>query len=113
MFQGGQPLAHQPGLLAQRLALRVRPGARQQRLGTQPVAELARGIAPQLEPLDRAPQPVERRGRAIAAPPQRVEPGGPATPAPRRGGELLLDAVALREQRLEPLARVLALEARR
>ena len=82
----------------QRLPLGVRARARQQRLGAQPVAELARGVAPQLEPLGGAAQPVERRGRPVAA--------------PGRGRELLLDAVALGEQRLEPLAGALALEAR-
>ena len=99
VLQRGQPLAREPGLLLQGLALGVRARARQQRLGAQPVAELARGVAPQLEPLGRAAQPVERRGRPV--------------PAARCGRELLLDAVALGEQRLEPLAGALALERRR
>ena len=98
VLQRRQPLASEPGLFLQRLALGVRARAREQRLGAKPVAELARGVAPQLEPLDRAAQPVERRGRPVAT--------------ACRGRELLLDAVALGQQRLEPLAGALALQAR-
>jgi hypothetical protein len=99
VLQRGQPLAHEPGLLPQGLALRVRACPGQQRLGAQPVAELARSVAPQLEPLDGAAQPVERGGRPV--------------PAARCGRELLLDTVPLREQRLEPLTCALALQAGR
>jgi hypothetical protein len=55
-----------------------------------------RRVAPQLEPLGRAAQPVERRGRAV--------------PAAGRGCELLLDPVALGQQPLEPLAGAAPLE---
>ena len=98
VLQRGQPLAGEPGLFLQGFALGIRTSARQ-RLGSQPVAELARGVAPQFEPLGSAAQPVERRGRTV--------------PAAGSGGKLFLDAVALGEQRLQPLTGVLALETGR
>ena len=99
VLESREPPSGQPCLLAQGLALRVGPRARQERLGAQPLGKLEGGLAPQLQPLGAAAQPVERGGCALAA------PGG--------GRELLLDPVALREQSFEPLIGALALERRR
>src|SRR6476646_9328437 len=96
MLQCAKPLTGQPRLLAQRLSLRVAAGARQEGLGPQALGELERRLASQLEPLRAAAQTVERGGRALAA--------------PCGGGQLLLDPVALGEQRLEPFVGALALQ---
>src|SRR3954447_26566822 len=88
MLERCQPLAGKACLLAQRLALGVPRRSREQRLRSQAGGELRGGLAPPLEPLRRAPQAVQRGGGALAA--------------TRRPGELLLHAVALLEQALEP-----------
>ena len=66
-------------------------GAHRRRVGPESLGERLGALAPELEPLGGALQPVERRGRLLAA------PGG--------ADELALDAVALAQQRLELLAR--------
>ena len=99
VLERGEPLAGEPRLLEQRLALGLVRDRGEQRLRAQPFGELERASRRSSSRSARAPQPVERGGRALAA--------------PGRVRELLLDAVALGQQRLEPLVDALALERRR
>jgi hypothetical protein len=93
-----QSLAGDPGLFAQRLAFRaharVEHTARTRELRAQPIEQRLGALAPQLQPLARAAQAVERRRGLLAA------AGGV--------GQLLFGAPAFLEQRVEFLVGVFA-----
>ena len=97
-----QPLACDPRLLAQRLALgadaRIEHAPRTRELGTQIVEQRLCALAAQLEPLARTAEAIERRRRLLAT--------------AGRVGELLLGAPSFLEQRVELLVRVLPCEHR-
>ena len=94
-LERAEALASEPGLFAKPLPLgRASP----RRIGPESLGQGLGALAPVLEPLGGALQPVEARSRLLAA--------------PGRADELAFDAVALPEQRLELLARPVAREAR-
>jgi hypothetical protein len=97
-----QALARDTCLFAKRLALgtdaSVENAPRPRQLGAETVERRLRALAPQLQPLARAAQPVERRGGLLAS--------------AGRVGELLLRAAPLFEQRVELLVGVLARQHR-
>ena len=94
-LERAEALTSQPRLLAKPLPLR---GSRSRRIGPESLGQGLRALTPVLEPLGGALQPVEAGRRLLAS--------------PGRADELTLDAVSLREQRLELLARPVPRKAR-